>query len=102
MEKSRAGNLLMLMECLQGTFYDFVLYSYIKLGKEGTETSYTNYQVAVVFRMFLCIPKHCCIQAVELYMVAAIIEQGFYKAQIPDPFLFLFSTGRAALSYSYG
>ena len=40
-----------LFETLQRAFNNLVLHTYMQLGKERTETSYTNNKVTVFFRM---------------------------------------------------
>ena len=74
-------SILALFETLQGPFNDLVLHARVQLGEEGAETGYPNHKVAVVFRMFLCIPQDVGIKDIELNVIAIIVEIGLDQIQ---------------------
>jgi hypothetical protein len=45
------------VERLQRAFDNFVLNALSQFGEERAETGYPDHEVAVIFRMFLCVPE---------------------------------------------
>ena len=74
-----------LFAALHGPFDDLILDTYMQFGEECAETGYPDHEVAVIFRMFLCIPEDLGVQHIELNVIAAIIEQRLNQAQYIFP-----------------
>ena len=74
-------SILFYSQRMQGPVDDLVLDTHVQFGEEGAETGHPDHQVAVFFRVFLCIPEDLGVQHIELDMIATIIEQCLDQMQ---------------------